>query len=408
MPEDTGDEGPFIARSDRPTPIDLDKPLSELRLRDLLAIVDAQVSEAATRAAPRLEAGVLVDPERFKPEELKPERVKPEQLKPEQLKPEQFKPEDVKPERVKPELFKPEDVKPEQFKPETLKPELSKPEKPFLPGGKLRDLVGGLERELLAGIEVLEAERARRMIERSPVVAVSYQPDDPVDGLGLLLPGTVTLFVASPGSSLLEEVAEVFGDGTPERVRRLIDTIAVDAAQRGRMDPLETARNLAASRAFASFRYAGKVLAENLGLPAGLDFGVISFPYAGLELDPADFVLEQYVKHEFQERLDAVVVIRPPVLSDAERAALELVPPEQREIGIGTPGHVAVTVTTVTVALFVVAVHTPTLTGGHSIDQLRSRVDKVYLGAERLAKLRSPATVPELVALRRELQAELF
>jgi len=98
---------PLISKESRPTAIDYDAPISDWKIRDLMAILDSRI----------------VDHLKYTPipEDLKPERWKPEQLKPEK--------ESLKPEK---ELSKPEKegLKPEK---ESLKPEkeLSKPEKPF-------------------------------------------------------------------------------------------------------------------------------------------------------------------------------------------------------------------------------------------------------------------------------------
>lgn len=75
---------PMIGQGERPGQIDLDRPLSEMRLRDLITVL-----------------GGAQLPERIKPEQWKPEWWKPEWIKPEAFKPEQLK------EFSKPELTKP-------------------------------------------------------------------------------------------------------------------------------------------------------------------------------------------------------------------------------------------------------------------------------------------------------------
>jgi len=85
---------PMIEKGDRPGQIDLDRPLSEMKLRDLVDVL----------------GGANL------PERIKPEQIKPEWYKPEGVKPEWYKPEWIKPEGIKPELLK------ERFKPELTKP----------------------------------------------------------------------------------------------------------------------------------------------------------------------------------------------------------------------------------------------------------------------------------------------
>jgi len=113
---------PMIGKASRPSAINYDAPVSEFKVRDLVALVNSQMLEFA-KYTPQ--------PEQLKPEQYKPERYKPETLKPELVKSEK---ELVKPEKelvkAEKELIKPEKemLKPEK---ERMKPELSKPEKEF-------------------------------------------------------------------------------------------------------------------------------------------------------------------------------------------------------------------------------------------------------------------------------------
>ncbi len=123
---------PMIGQENRPTAIDYDLPIADFKLRDLYAVIQAQI---------RPEKEILkTEKEHFKSEKEKEiwkvekEHFKPEKEK-ELLKGEKEK-EFFKPEKEK-ELLKSEKEK-EFFKPEkeALKPEkeLSKPEKVVDPG----------------------------------------------------------------------------------------------------------------------------------------------------------------------------------------------------------------------------------------------------------------------------------
>ena len=70
---------PMIGKSNRPTTIDYDTPLSELKVRDLLGILSAHTSE---QSKTHLE---FYKPEYYK-EWYKPEYYKPEAYKPDLLK----------------------------------------------------------------------------------------------------------------------------------------------------------------------------------------------------------------------------------------------------------------------------------------------------------------------------------
>jgi Skp family chaperone for outer membrane proteins len=122
---------PMISQTNRPTAIDYDVPISNFKLRDLVAVVNSQVLEHL-KYTPQ--------PEFLKPEKEfnKPEKElrKPEK---ELLKTEK---ELVKSEK---ELLKPEK--------ERLKPELSKPEKEFDPAdpeiGRFADSIAARVVEIL-------------------------------------------------------------------------------------------------------------------------------------------------------------------------------------------------------------------------------------------------------------------
>jgi hypothetical protein len=100
---------PTISQESRPTAMDYDASIADWKVRDLMALIGAQMPHAAEQAK------VTPIPENLKPEFHKPEWVKPEWFKPEK--------ELAKPEK---EFFKGEKefIKPEK---EFLKPELSKP-----------------------------------------------------------------------------------------------------------------------------------------------------------------------------------------------------------------------------------------------------------------------------------------
>lgn len=117
---------PMIGKGDRPGQLDLDRPLSEMKLGDLVTALGLQA---------------------YLPERIKPELSKPEWAKPEGIKPEWWKPEWIKPEGIKPELLK------ERFKPELTKPpfeidEWFDPVLETLSQDQLKQLAGNIERRL--------------------------------------------------------------------------------------------------------------------------------------------------------------------------------------------------------------------------------------------------------------------
>jgi hypothetical protein len=98
---------PMISQSQRPSPIDFEQPLSNLKAGDLHTMMQTVLLPEIQKNEKVVEH---VKPEQFKPENFKVEKVV------EQLKPENFKVEKVV-EQLKPESFKPEGAKPEGGKP---------------------------------------------------------------------------------------------------------------------------------------------------------------------------------------------------------------------------------------------------------------------------------------------------
>jgi hypothetical protein len=141
---------PMISSENRPTAIDFEAPVSQLKVRELLTLVPwGEYFKVEKEIAKELHK---VEKEHFKPETHKPpvnfleankaETSKAETSKAETSKAETLKPEIIKPELVKPETFKMEkEVSKEGFKPEKeiikelLKPEGLKGEKEFKPEG---------------------------------------------------------------------------------------------------------------------------------------------------------------------------------------------------------------------------------------------------------------------------------
>jgi hypothetical protein len=118
---------PMISSENRPTAIDFEAPVSQLKVRELLTLVPwGEYFKVEKEIAKELHK---VEKEHFKPETHKPPAPFLEISKPEISKPETSKPETAKPETLKPEILKPEILKPEILKPELVKPETFKVEK---------------------------------------------------------------------------------------------------------------------------------------------------------------------------------------------------------------------------------------------------------------------------------------
>jgi hypothetical protein len=270
---------------------------------------------------------------------------------------------------------------------------------------RTRKLIQGNEAALLEALRSLEADKYSRLIRTSSPSVITFESDD---DLGMVPPGSVTLFMAPKGSSFLASVQNGFERGDVNKLQELANQIGAEGVKRKPISLKRAAADLIKQRVYADVRYGSETLAENLGLVNGIDYGILSFPYNGGPLNIRDFSIVEYFRDEQNEFLESVLVIRPPKLSPAEKKALELVPPELRGIHIGSGGTKAVTVTTVTILLFVVAVHTPTLTGGLDVRNFRDRLDRIQLTEDRIRELGPIASARELLNLRQQVFAEQF
>ena len=103
------------------------------------------------------------------------------------------------------------------------------------------------------------------------------------------------------------------------------------------------------------------------GIPVSNSFGLgaVTIPYSGGLLEASSFKLEHYLSGSEDEEWCGTIIPVPPRLSDVEKSVLDLIP---SNVGNVTLGYAAgeslmITVTTVTIALFVVAVHCPAFGG---------------------------------------------
>jgi hypothetical protein len=269
----------------------------------------------------------------------------------------------------------------------------------------------------LSAIRELTIEKNRRDAEAQSPEVITYTPEDDRSDADLVPPGTVTLFMAPRGDAFLNRVRAVYRDGDRSAIASLTGEAVTGASTRQRLTPGQAARDLIGGLPFGDLRYRGKTLAECVGLTSDLTYGVLPLAYAGGELDDAQFQFVQYVMTEGQtQRLDVVLVKRPPHLTDIE---LEILTRKRQkieeilardEIFVGPNNPVAVTVTTVTIALFVVAVHTPTyFAGAMEAREMSRRFERISrIVEDRISALGPAATVGDLIQARINVMSRLY
>lgn len=267
----------------------------------------------------------------------------------------------------------------------------------------------------LSAVRALEFDKARRRSRAETPTVIDYDPGDD-DGPDLVPPGVIGVFVAPRGSDFLSDVRTAYSKSDAGAVAELAERAVADVHTRPRMTFKQAAADLIGGRPYGDLRYRGKTLAECIGLVDGIAFGVLPLAYVGGALEADAFSFVEYLPPEsLGEELEVVLVTRPPHLSKVEtellrrerdRFANDL---QFDEVLIGRGGRVAVTVTTITIVLFVVAVHTPTLTGGMDQLTIRERFARASaLSEARVKSLGSAATVGDLMAARADVLSRSY
>src|SRR6266566_5905468 len=149
------------------------------------------------------------------------------------------------------------------------------------------------------------------------------------------IPGTLTVFIARKGSAALHELREALKTGG-EALKQLYRKVGEQAVQVERWTLEEAVQATIQAPVFAELRYGGATLAQGLSVPEGLDMTTVLFlPYNGGRLAQEGFILAERFKEGSDAALEALVVRVDPPLTEAEKAALQLVPPDQDINNVG-------------------------------------------------------------------------
>lgn len=190
---------------------------------------------------------------------------------------------------------------------------------------------------------------------------------------------------------LAESDFSVFGEMVSEAIsdnasRPLIET------------PQELVSQMSNESANASLYLGSKPLLPLIAIPDGVRAAVAYLPYIGGEIEKK-FSLENFTVGESSSEIGCVVVLRAPMLTAAEIAAILQVPSSETEIRIGRPSAdyaIATAAAAVAIAYTVVAACAIC-----NVNDDLLNVDS--LSSEQISNLSHEATVAELMSIRRNL-----
>jgi hypothetical protein len=213
----------------------------------------------------------------------------------------------------------------------------------------------------------------------------------------LAAPGSITVLFARQGSRALKTLQQAAKDGG-DAVQNVFEQVERQIAGRKQVSIEEAVKAMCREPVFAELRYGGATLVPHLFLTNGLDVGGVVMPYNGGALAREGFQWVEHVKDDLKAGLEAVVIKSNPPLTAAEKAALRLLPPDQRSLNVGTVLGCDTTGTAVAwVAAVVVLLLVALATSGCAA------VTDKHIAEEVLKKLGPLASAREILRVRREM-----
>ncbi|MBB3222289.1 hypothetical protein [Pseudoduganella umbonata] len=255
--------------------------------------------------------------------------------------------------------------------------------------------------ELARQLAAMRADEQRRVLRKTqPGAIVTASRDLTLSKKSYWLKpiqGSVMLFWGRQCSDLIPALERAYATGDEAALERISAGFA-DQFERRPVVPLkEGFEKLFATTMYFDLVYGAKQLISRLALPDGIEYGAVGFAYNGGSLRNESFALLEYSKPFERQGYETLIVKVPPELSEIEREALALVPPESWESNIG---HATMCpVACVGIAAIVIAL--VTCAGGCA--ELERQLGKISLTADQLRQLGPLSSASELLAVRREV-----
>ena len=144
--------------------------------------------------------------------------------------------------------------------------------------------------------------------------------------------GGIWVVLAEPGSKTLSQLREAASVKSYEKLASLIE--------RGRKSLLKQTQEKVFDSihdvpVMAELTYGTKTVAQGLFVLPETDGLFVFIPYNGGELSPNRFKLSQYFSIGSEARLDSLILIRRPTLTELEKSILQKVPSDVSEANIG-------------------------------------------------------------------------
>ncbi len=242
----------------------------------------------------------------------------------------------------------------------------------------------------VGALHIADDEAYAREARTRVVEMLTLDAPKRADHIPATMPGTLTLFLARPGSRLLDDVRGV-ARADRDSTRRLSDKLRRQFAGRKQVSLPEAVQQLLSQRVFAELRFGDRTVARNLFVPDDESVCVVTLPYTGAELARDAFRLIEYSVKGADQTLDAVILKHDPPISSAERAALAAAAASLPNGGpVSGPCDADLVEAAFMVLLFAILAKP----GDFTADQ--------HVAEERIREIGPNATARELMQIRRE------
>jgi hypothetical protein len=252
----------------------------------------------------------------------------------------------------------------------------------------------------IRGLDAFYDEAANRPVRRRTVDVVDYQPSRQFPEFFLALEGTLTVLAARKGSPLMADIRAALRSGSGD-TRAVATRLYTQFRNRKGLTFDRALKKAVSADVFADVLHGDRVLAEGVFVPRDLEVAVIPLPYNGGPLADDGIVVVEHPADEGTDPLDILVLRRAPVLTKAERAAIDKVPKAQRTMNVGhSPGPRACSVLLLTAAVVVeaaIVAVTYTITGKVHLGHM------AHIRPSDLKKMGPSKSARELVKMRRSL-----
>jgi hypothetical protein len=243
-------------------------------------------------------------------------------------------------------------------------------------------------------------EAEARPFRVKEILVVDYSPSDVRSRHQLAWAGTISIYIAPSDSELLPQILQAAEtrDGSDIEIAA---AISEQISRRPTMSLQDAVKQLVVSPSFADIVHGGRTIASNMFVPDDLGVCAVGVPYNGGSLAESGLLLVEHYLDHAEYSLSAIALRRAPPLSEMEKAALRVMPPDQFALNVGRASLCWAT-SAVTVAATVCAA--TSVCCPHVTDEkLGLAPTDGHLTEDAIRMLGPAATARALLAARREI-----